>query len=313
MRRSEARVALEAARRWNERGMFKPGAFERLEGELVVVAREDEPGLAMQAFYAVGGLMLGAATAALFGLLRLEGALGSSDPAAWGFFAACAIALLGTGAALLLAGQRDLGDALLLAGVVPAAVTLGPTPPAEVLWLLPTLVGLGLVAARNRGYILPIVGLALALASLPFVLYRSLPEEPASLWWLLCAGAAWAGAVTWNRASPPAWDDEASASATLALAAAWLGVTIHVVQPGFDAGHEVVLGVFLLALLGVGVLLRQRGAVFAAAAALTVDAIVFAFDLGGPTTGLVVLLLIAGGLITTATLLRRRRARAEPS
>lgn len=312
MRRSEARVALEAARRWNERGMFKPGAFEHVERELAQTAREDEPSLAMQSFYAVGGLMLGAATAALFGLLQLNDVLGDGETTAWGFFTLFAALLLAAGTALVLSGQRDLGEALLLAGVVPVAISIGPRPPLDALWFLPVLVGLGLVAGRHRRRVLPIVGLALALVALPMVLYRSIEEEPASLFWLLCAATAWLGALAWNRVGSPPWSDEAAFGTTLSVAAAWLGVTFTIIEPTFDAAPEVFLGLALLVLLGVGIVVRQRGVVFAAGAALTVDAIVFAFNVGGPTTGLVVLLALAVGLITAATLLRRR-PRAESS
>lgn len=311
MRRSEARVALEAARDWHHRGMFKQGAFEQLKRELGPIAAEGSPGLAMQALYSVGGLMLGAATAALFGLLRLNEVIGDTEGTAWLFFALFAVLLLGVGVVLLFVGQQDLGDALLLAGVVPAAITLGPQPPTDALWMLPALVGLGLVFGRHRGYVLPVVGLALTLVTLPVALFRSLQEEPASIWWLLGAVSAWAGVLTWNRIRAPSWSDEAAAATTLAVAGAWLGFTFTVIEPSFDAGYEVVLGLALLVLLAVGILTRQRGVVFASAAALTVDAIVFAFDIGGPTTGLVVLLALAVGLITTATLLRRRRTRTQ--
>ncbi len=306
MRRSDARAALEAARGWNQRGMFKQGAFEQVQRELGPAAAEGSPSLAMQAFYAVGGLMLGAATAALFGLLQINDVLGRGENEAWAFFAISALLLLGTGVVLLVARQKDLGDAILLAGLIPTAITLGPQAPAEWLWALPILIGLGVVIAKRNQHILPIVGLALTLVALPVVLYRTLHEDTASTLWLLSAAALWAGTVTWNRLQAPPWDDEAGFSTTLSVAGAWLGFTFTVIEPSFDAAPEVFLGIMLLALLGLAILLRQRGAIFAASAALTVDAIVFAFDIGGATTGLVVLLALSACLIGVATWLRRR-------
>ncbi len=310
MRRSEARAALEAARGWNQRGMFKQGAFAQVERELGPVALEEKPSLAMQAFYAVGGLMLGAATGALFGLLRLNDIISDKESHAWTFFALCAFILLATGITLWFSKQRELGDAILLAGLVPTAITLGPQAPAEWLWVLPILVGIAVVIGKQKQHVLPIVGLALAFVATPVVLYRTLQEDPASTLWLVFAALAWAGIATWNRINAPPWNDEGGFSSTLSVAAASLGFIFTVINPSFDAGPEVPLGLVLLVLLGIGIVLRQRGVIFAASAALTIDAIVFAFDIGGATTGLIVLLGLSAALITVATMLRRR-ARAE--
>lgn len=312
MRRNDARAALEAAREWESKGMFKPGAFASIEKSLAVDSRETS--LAMQSFFVVGGILLGAATAALYALLLVNDVFPDTQPAAWNFFLVCAAALLIAGVTTSLLAQKDLGDALLIAGMVPLGTLLGPEimGDQEILRAIPVLGALGIVAFRRAGHLVPALALGLATAALPIFLYRLLEgsdgSEAATSAWLAGAVAAWAGMAAWNHFDRIPWRHEGAVLTTLGAAAAWIATTIDIIQPSFDGGYELLLGIGFSVLLGTGILLKQPGIVFAAAAALTVDVIVFAFQFGGPTVGLLTLLGLAAALITTAILLRRRKA-----
>ncbi len=318
MRRNDARATLEAARKWEARGMFKPGAFVRIEAELRPAAQT--PNLAMQSLYVVGGILLGAATAALYALLQTNDLMSSSQPAAWWYFLVCAILLLGTATAVHLLGQHELGDALMLAGMVPLAILLGPDTPGdqEPLRALPFLAAIGILVFRHRAHLLPAVALGLALVALPVFLYRlwagdAADTDAATQAWLALAASMWGGIMAWNRFGELRWDLEGAALTTAALIAAWVTIVVTVFSPGFDGGPQIIIALGLGALIGAGILLKERGVIATAAAALTIDAIVFAFDFGGPTVGLLTLVFLAAGLIAVATLLRRRKGQTTPT
>jgi hypothetical protein len=55
----------------------------------------------------------------------------------------------------------------------------------------------------------------------------------------------------------------------------------------------------------VGLAAREKGLIFGAGLVLVVDALVFAFDIGGYFTGVVLLLAIAGAILWKATKGRR--------
>ncbi len=311
MKRGEARTALEAARRWKQRGMFKDGAYEHIEQELAPIAAEGEPSLAMQSFYAIGGVMLGAATAALFGLLVIND-LADTDRSAWWFFAIFAFLFMGIAVAIHAMKQRELGDSMIIASLVPTAILLGPGAPEDILLFIPVVVGLAVAVWRRGAYLVPILGIALSSVALPLSIFQTLGNDwsfgDAAAWaWFILSVLLIAAIVAWSRIEELRWDSEAIAGTGLAASFAWIVLVDDVIQPNFDGGYEVIIALFLGALIGLGVILKERMLTFVAGIALAIDAIVFAFDIGGPTTGLVVLLLMAGGLITAATLLRRKR------
>lgn len=318
MRRNEARTRLDAAREWEAKGMFKPGAFTHIEKSLADIA--DEPSLAMQSFYAIGGVLLGAATAALYALLEINDLIGDAPTTAWLFFLIWAIVLLGAGLGTSMTAQKELGDALLLAGLVPTTILLGPTPPLhEALIATAAVLAFGVLALRREAYLLPVVSLALACVAVPVLIFRVLPwdlfgdNDVATWFWLLAALGIWGMMAIWNRVARPQWDDEGAAITTVALGIAWVMTVFEVFDIQTDGVSEIVIGLGLGALIGAGVLLKERGIIFTAGIGLTIDAIAFAFNVGGPTVGLITLLLLAGGLIAWATVLRRRKAQQTRS
>jgi hypothetical protein len=69
--------------------------------------------------------------------------------------------------------------------------------------------------------------------------------------------------------------------------------------------QELLVGAFLGALTGMGVWLGVRGLVASAAAGLTIDAVVFAFDVGGALTAVFVLLALGSLLVWQGQGIRR--------
>ncbi len=317
MRRSDAKAALEAARQWQQRGLLRDGALTTIESELGPVADEATPSLAMQSFYAIGGVMLGAASAALFALLELNGAMSGAN-SAWWFFLIFAILFSGAAIGTRMAGQPELADALAIASLVPIAILMGPEPITDWLYFVPVLACAGIMSWRRDGHLVPLLALGVMSVAIPIAYYNVIGDDwtlgdSASWAWLITATAVFAGVVAWTRLSKLRWEMEGLAATTLAVSAAWINVVAEAIEPSFDGGYEVVIAIGLAVLIGVGLLLKERVIVFVSGIALAIDAIVFAFDVGGPEVGLTVLLLMAGGLIATATLLRRRKGRIAAS
>lgn len=78
-------------------------------------------------------------------------------------------------------------------------------------------------------------------------------------------------------------------------------------------GYELVIAIWLAPILAGGIFLGSRGLVTGAAAGLTIDAVAFAFEIGGPGTAVVVLLALGGLLVWQAENVRRyfRRGRSS--
>lgn len=267
---------------------------------------ESSSSFAATALQFTGGLLLGAALVALAVFLRLDG-----ERAAWSLLAMGAAAL-GTAFGLhaLAPTRSGLVEALLAAGLVAIAATAGFFEDAELVpWLAAALAAGTFAARRGHGPSVLVAGIAFtvttAAALLP-ALFSGHEGSPYT-WWLLLA-AFGALMLVWRR--------EAWTSATLGLYVAPLTLAI---MPILDAWNihdstvqQLLIGGYLGALLALGILLRIRGLVGGAAAGLTIDAVVFAADVGGAGTAVVVLLALGGVLVWQAEFLRgyfgRRRA-----
>ncbi|HJQ93768.1 MAG TPA: hypothetical protein VJ874_05735, partial [Candidatus Thermoplasmatota archaeon] len=104
------------------------------------------------------------------------------------------------------------------------------------------------------------------------------------------------------------WPATSLAAATLLVAGSFLGFYFDVLEevlPGFPGDAEAYLAVLMGGCLAAGLALREKGMVLAAALAIAIDAIVFAFDVGELVGGLLALLAVAGLLIWQAGALRR--------
>ena len=95
-----------------------------------------------------------------------------------------------------------------------------------------------------------------------------------------------------------------AAVGVVALALGFLALLVDTLEVASSERAELALGGAMLAVLVAGLLLRHRGIVVGAAVALCVDAIVFAFDLGGFLTGTGILVALAAALAWQAENLR---------
>ncbi len=291
--------------------MFKQGAFAHIQKTLGPVADEGSPSLAMQSFYAIGGVMLGAATAALYGLLELNDVL-QGDHSAWFFFLIFAVLFGGIAVATRMAGQEELGDALAIATLVPTAILMGPRPITDWLYFAPVVFSGAILGWRHKAHLVPLLALGVMSVAIPIALFQTIGDQwslgdEASWAWLVVASLVLAGTIVWTRMQELKWEMEGLGATTLAAAIAWITVVTESIEPSFDGGYEVVIAIGLAVLIGLGVLLKERVIIFVSGIAMAIDAIVFAFDIGGPTTGLLVLLGMAAGLIAVATWMRRRK------
>lgn len=263
------------------------------------VPRDARGSFAVNAMQFVGGLLLGAALVALAFFLKLDGAA-----LPWGLFL-FGVAGVGGGIALqFLAPDRDgLVEALLAAGLVPVALSgLAPDSPTLVGTLAMALAVITFVLRRGRGPSVVVAGAAFVVASFGAAGPEFLGESTrtAYIWWALLIGFGCLMLV---------WREEAWTSAGFALyvgplVAAFLFVADQEWQVAEGAPLELLVGGYLALLLLGGILLGIRGLVAGSATGLTVDAVVFAADLGGPGTAVVVLVVLGGLLVWQAELVR---------
>ncbi|GEM_PF-5917838 len=305
---SRRAIVLDEIERWRAEGLLDEATYDRLRWRasgMPEEPEEDRASFGLQALQLVGGLLLGAAAVALMLVLHYQRDAGAI------LLDGIAAAALAGGLALQRAGgerQTGLADAACAAGLVAAGVAAF-FPDERVTWAAWVGAALALVATfASRGRT-PVV----ALASVAFAVATGRATMPfdASLlhaaWWV--ASAAYVGLLL------SLWRHEGWTS--VALAAQVVPLTISVMRLLDDAGvhgsvsTELGVGAFLALVLGVGIALAERGLVAGAAAGLLIDAIVFAFDVGGAMTALLVLLALGGLLVWQAQVLRgwfRRRA-----
>lgn len=276
------------------------------------VAREERGSFAVAAMQLVGGLLLGAALVALTFYLNLEGA-----SAGWTLLLFGAVGL-GAGAAMhfLAEGRESLEEALLAAGFVPLAIAPFPGMEVDVESLIAGPAVLLAIAVyilrRGRGPSALLAGAAFVATSFALVgpeIFES-DASPPYLWWALLLGFGGLMLV---------WREEAWTSAGFGLYVAPLtaAFAMSVAEWGIreETPMQLILGAYLGVFLAIGVLLGIRGLVAGAAAGLTIDAVAFAANLGGPGTAVIVLVVLGGLLVWQAEFLRayfRRRGRRTP-
>ena len=299
---------------WREEGILDERQHAtlraRYEGQDAGARRS---GFAADWLQLVGGLLLGAALVAL--VAYVVGFDGSDATRR-------SLALLGLGAVSLLAAivlhiargadKPGLVDALLAAALVPAAVSAPSANEPALRWiaalaLVPPLAALALRRGRSPVTALATVGFALAsFFTIGDEIFSSSAGARPFLWetLLLAYGAL---LLAWRREG---WTSVSLALLVLPLA---LALVAMLNSADVDGSHaiELWMGAYLGAILGLGVALGQRGLVAGAAAGLTIDAVVFAADLGGALSALLVLAALGGLLVWQAEVVRgyfRRRA-----
>lgn len=319
-------VILEELRRWREEGAVDEATLRALEARY---ATEDggaippstgpsarahpsgkrgagpRSGFATNALQFVGGLLLGAALVALVLFLDLR-----PHQQPWVLLLLGGASVAGGLALHAVAPARDgLAEALLAAGFVPLGLagpfaSSGDVSPLVVGLLAAALSVAVHVARRGRGPVVIMAGAAFAIATFAatdagrFFSDESLPHR---LLWLTGLLLYLVLLLAWRRQT---WSTVGLALFVLPLTLGF-GLVLDAASLSNDSTQmELLLGLWLGALLAIGLVLGNRGLVAGAAAGLTIDAVAFAFDLGGPGTAVVVLLALGGILVWQAELLR---------
>lgn len=318
MDRREARLAVELARRWTQEGLMPPASLRAIEArhgaEAAAAADPQAESFGSGVLYALGGILLGCAAFALYVLVAEGGIAGVEDAAVASLlFLGWGLACSAAGVAIdQLARRPRLGDAFYVAALV--AVTASGFPKAED-WPL-GFVAMAFAAAvlwyRRARFLVPflaLVALNVAIASVLFGrVARSADEEAAFTLWFFYAVAQLPLLLAASQRTRWPWPGVSLAAATLLVAGTFLGYYFDVLSealPTFDGAAEAYVALLMGTALAVGLWLREKGMVLAAALAIAIDAIVFAFDVGELAGGLVALLVVAGLLIWQAGALRR--------
>ena len=277
--------------------------------------RDDaRPSLAITTFYALGGALLAAAVFALWGVLEINDVLPADGRPVWLFFLAFTALWAIGGTAAREMGNPELSMALFLAALIQGVALVGPDPGADALFLVPVVFAAGVLTWHGRHAIVATAALVVLEVTGAVALERLIADDGwSTLTWTLFATASLAAVLVWGRRADIAWRWSLSAVAAAATAIAWIFMVEETVASsfGFDGRHEVFIGLGLGAMLGVGLALRDRAMLYVAGLGLTADAVVFAFDVGGVTWGLVTLIVLSGSLIALATWLRRRQVPAS--
>lgn len=313
-RREIVREEIEA---WHREGVIDDATYERLvargaapDARLDAPLDEGRAGVGLRALQIVGGLLLGAAAIALVTLLDIENT--------WGALLLVALGLAGCGLGLALdrraAANPGLAEAAAAAGLVAitAAGMVGDQQTRALAFgLLAAAVALAILLAwRERGPMVTLSTVAFAIAT-AFAFNEGLrsQERVAHALWLAALLAWGALLLRWRR---QLWASIALGLLVPALALAF-GFVWDDATNMSSVALELAMGAYLGALLAVGIWSGDRGLTTAAGGGLVVDAVVFAFDVGGALTAFLLLLALGGLLVWQAELLRgyfrRREAR----
>jgi len=259
----------------------------------------------------VGGLLVGAGLVALVIFLDV-----GEDVGQWLFLGIGVTVILGAVLLHFSAGEsrRSLIDAAFAVGFVPLGV--GATQeifqadsPLPALLAFATALGVH-VLLQGRGPATFLATACASLASLGAVLqfFDDIDATAAMIWLLLLLGYL-ALALIWRRES---WSAASAGALVIPISIAFIMFLVDALGDPDSVAVEISLGLLLGALLGVGIWLGVRALVASAAGALTIDAVVFAFDIGGPGTAVVVLLALGGLLVWQGRGIRDYLRRAPP-
>jgi hypothetical protein len=252
------------------------------------------------ALYGTAGVLIGAASVALF---YVENEWPRSAGPLLGATALLAIAAGG----LRFARPRAwlLADAGFIGALVPFSVAPFVDERNPLLSIATLIVPLALALWRRASpfvFPLAIVASSVGAAATGLVCF---PREDGVVWVVLQLGLV-AGVVALDRLSKTR---ESTAAGVVAVFAAAISLLIYFKDTEWLGGGfrsaEVAVGLVMLAMALAGGSLRHRGTVIGACVALGLDAIVFAFDVGGLLTGTIALAATAGLLIWQAELVRR--------
>lgn len=299
---------LNEAQGWVDAGIIDAEQRRRIGGHYPEA--EVRASLATRTFYVLGGALLGAAVFALWVFLDAQGVIDMDDGRfAWWMFATFAAVWYGI-AAFVIRDNPELGEAFLVAGLIQSTALVGPDPGPDFLFAFAPLAAAAVFVWRMRDAVIPVIALAAFEGATPAALMHWLEDGDAAVTtWLVVAALAFAGVVVLVRSVAVPWRHIGLAVAAIGAAVGWVALSEETLTANldWDGAMEAVVAVGLAAVLGVGLLLREPSALYVGGLGLTVDAVVFAFDVGGLNWGLGTLIVLSVGLITAASLLRRHQ------
>lgn len=265
--------------------------------------------------------LLYATSAVLFGAAAIALVFVGIDPATvQPYLAVVGAAFLAAGVGLhVVRPQRDLlVDAMLAAALAPLAVaTLDPSVSTGQTWAygLPTIALAVAYLSWRRGQpflpTLAVVGFTAAAAGTAFNGTEAVADG--AFVWLSAQGALLAGLAAVDRALADAEGTTPVALATLGLAGCLIPFLWESI--GVDSAEtlELLLGGVMLLVLVIGVVIEHRGLLIGAAVAVGIDAIAFAFTVGGVWLGIGVLVGLAVVMIWQAEHLKSWVQTAGPA
>lgn len=294
MRPREAQVILDQVRFWEAEGIITEEQAEALRERYRVAAETPETTTGTHAgvviLQALGGLLLGAAVIAFTVFI---------DPGetvvAW-ILTTIGVPLLAAGLFVASRGN-ELGDIGTVAALVPLTFTAAMADDNALFFAVPILAPLMAAGMRIHAPYVPAL-CAIAFATGSGIAIGVIGWDLAT--WLGLLVLATVGSVLpVTLRAKGAWH---AATAFLVVAVA-IAALITYFDTGIDwgrGGAQLFIALFMGVALTAGVLLRHRGLILGAAIALAVDAVAFAFDVGGLVGGTLTLLIVAGALIAFA-------------
>lgn len=302
----DARLVLAEARRWAERGLVSPTALEVLEREYGAQASADArdgPGIGLAILYVLAGVLLGAACVAVPVLLH------AGDPVAPWWLLGLGLAVLAVGiAAWRLRVPAGIVDALLVGSLAPLTFMGLPNEGlGKVLSPVSLVAALAVTWLRRASPTAAVVGSIAVFASSGVVSHRLVGDwfdSQSSAWLWLALGLAQMAATL--VVAPRSWRPAAAALLCVGVVIPFV-LGLDKALPSHNARfYELFVGAFELALLLVGLGLRERGLILGAAVVVAIDAIAYAFETN-VVLGIAVLLGVAVLLILLASTLKRGR------
>lgn len=317
MDRRDARFALDLARQWTSEGLMPPTSLAALQarhgGDTVADPEAESFGAGV--LYALGGILLGSAVFALMVLLIDNGVIADQDSeeiAPWLFLAWGVVCSAGAFAIDLVARKPRLADAFHIAALVAVTASGFPNADDSFLGFAAMAFAAGILWYRRTRFMVSFLALTALNVALVSILFgrvgQGVDDEAVFTIWFWFAVAQLPLLAVASRLTKWPWPTFSLAAATLLLAGTFLGYYFEVLEeilPGFDGDAEVYVAFLMGAVLAAGLYLREKGMVLAAALAIAIDAVVFAFDVGDLIGGLLALLVVAGLLIWQAGSLRR--------
>lgn len=308
----DAKAILAEARVWAARGLLTPEALQTIEFEYGAIAdvqaekaEREGPAVGLSILYALAGVLVGAAAIATPVLLEVKDSL-----MPW-WLVGLGLPLLAAGLALWRRGSPPgIVDALLIGSLVP--LTICGLPNDDLGRWLP-LLSLGAAATvawlPRASTTAPVLGQVALFASLGIACHQMLGDPfddgAVAFTWLVLTLGQLASVVALRRfGSPLPWRTVVAALLCIGAVVPFVLGLDHALPSRSSQTYELLVGVFELALLFVGLAMRERGMVLGSAIVVAGDAIIFAFDVN-VLLGIVTLLAVAVMLILLATTLRR--------